>query len=548
MKPLTIALATYSDFDGALFSIQHAKFLPDFLPIDQFVLVNNNPLGPETKLLIEFCQKAGVIYGEEPINSTSRSRQKAIELAPTDIVIVIDSHVLISPGSLEAIREYFSQEENLKDLLHGTSLGEDLVPNGWSWLPYWRAEMFGIWNPEPVPKEIKEIWAAGLGLFAIDKRFWPNFHPLHRGFGGEEGYIHDKIRANGGRVIFHPGVKFWHRYFRATVPYPLSKSDKIRNYILHFRDLYKEDELFWAAIDRMKRHFVFRQPEKAPWGEELQAALTELEENMFDSIVENTLNELNETPVTIPPTTFPPDQITTAQPQQKGGCGGCAKRRVDDAKEFFERVKGLLEKYNDGTLSVFSFNPELIQILKQNHFHVTSTIKELEPNLLWSRGAKCPGWLKTAVFFFPIPVKSLIEPYRPCLESIERIILHPIYKETLFTATVYDPVKQEKREEKLPSTAQLLKDLIDEGWKVVDSINDLVVLEKSKISRLLWFYKGIKRAVLNFTGFVSSDLAKHRLSVCKQCPFYKRGRCQICGCFMRAKTSIESERCPLGKW
>lgn len=41
---------------------------------------------------------------------------------------------------------------------------------------------------------------------------------------------------------------------------------------------------------------------------------------------------------------------------------------------------------------------------------------------------------------------------------------------------------------------------------------------------------------------------KHRLDVCKSCDEYKNGRCGKCGCFLRFKTAIESESCPLGKW
>ena len=43
-----------------------------------------------------------------------------------------------------------------------------------------------------------DIPMHGLGLFACRRAAWPGFHPKFRGFGGEEGYIHEKFRQCGG--------------------------------------------------------------------------------------------------------------------------------------------------------------------------------------------------------------------------------------------------------------------------------------------------------------------------------------------------------------
>lgn len=554
-QPLTIALATYSDLDGAIFSIQHARFLPDFLPADRFVVVNNNPHGPETPVLRDFCNKADVIYVENPINSTSLSRELAIQSAPTDVVVIIDSHVLIAPGSLYVIRQYLSNPENERNLLHGLSLSDNLAPGGWSWLPFWRAEMLGIWSPHPEPDQPTEIWGAGLGLFVINKNFWPHFHPLHRGFGGEEGYIHEKIRRNGGKVIFHPSIRFWHRYYRVAVPYPLSKQDKIRNYLLHFFDLYENDpEKLAYEIDRMRKHFVFREPETAPWGEKLEPALTPMTESDFDLIVSQVQSELKSITTQPPPQfNFPysPLTPTTSEPttqKPQSGCGGCAKRRAESIKEFFDKSLRILERYNDDFMTVFVLDPDLATLFKKHGFHITSTLKQIEPNLLWSDGSRCPSWLRTLAVVLPIPIARFADPVRPCFDSCQRIILYPIHSELHFTSTVYDPKTNKTEQKQFTSTAALLKELIREGWKVVDSVNNFVVLEKSRWHRWLWMLRGVLKAIKRFSGFAASELAAERLNVCRKCPFYRFGKCQICGCFLRAKTALESEKCPLGKW
>lgn len=60
----------------------------------------------------------------------------------------------------------------------------------------------------------------------------------------------------------------------------------------------------------------------------------------------------------------------------------------------------------------------------------------------------------------------------------------------------------------------------------------------------------------------SEELSQSRLDICKGCEHLKRSvvglsesadvsltdRCDVCGCFVRGKVLIESERCPNGKW
>lgn len=48
----------------------------------------------------------------------------------------------------------------------------------------------------------------------------------------------------------------------------------------------------------------------------------------------------------------------------------------------------------------------------------------------------------------------------------------------------------------------------------------------------------------------SEDLAKHRLSICGTCEFYRLrvNTCKKCGCFMTVKTHLENAKCPIGKW
>jgi hypothetical protein len=45
-------------------------------------------------------------------------------------------------------------------------------------------------------------------------------------------------------------------------------------------------------------------------------------------------------------------------------------------------------------------------------------------------------------------------------------------------------------------------------------------------------------------------IAEDRYEICKGCPEFIRAtkQCKKCGCFMKAKTQLETAICPLGKW
>jgi hypothetical protein len=78
----------------------------------------------------------------------------------------------------------------------------------------------------------------GLGVFSCRKDAWPGFHPQFRGFGGEEGYIHEKFRQAGHLCLCLPWLRWMHRFGRPNgVRYPLTVEDKLRNYVLGHAEL-----------------------------------------------------------------------------------------------------------------------------------------------------------------------------------------------------------------------------------------------------------------------------------------------------------------------
>ena len=83
-----------------------------------------------------------------------------------------------------------------------------------------------------------DIPMQGLGLFACRRTAWAGFNPKFRGFGAEEGYIHEKMRQRGGRTLCLPYLRWLHRFNRPSgPPYVNRWEDRIRNYFIGFTEL-----------------------------------------------------------------------------------------------------------------------------------------------------------------------------------------------------------------------------------------------------------------------------------------------------------------------
>jgi hypothetical protein len=102
--------------------------------------------------------------------------------------------------------------------------------------------MYGCWATDERGKDFEappfDIPMQGLGVFSCRRAAWPGFNARFRGFGGEEGYIHEKFRQNGGRTLCLPFLRWMHRFRRPMgVPYSNRWEDRVRNYLIGFREL-----------------------------------------------------------------------------------------------------------------------------------------------------------------------------------------------------------------------------------------------------------------------------------------------------------------------
>ncbi|MEM8750559.1 MAG: glycosyltransferase [Pseudomonadota bacterium] len=260
---LTVGMATYDDFDGVYFSVQALRLQnADLMKDVEILVLDNNPTGvcaAPLKNLENDCPS----YRYVPYagHSGTSIRDLIFDEAAGEFVLTMDCHVLLLPGVLEKLLAYIDDNPTTSNLLQGPLISDKLEPAGTHFKPEWGSGMYGAWgmnesahDPSAAPFEIE---MQGLGLFVCRKDAWPYFNPNFRGFGGEEGYIHEKFRQRGDKTLCLPFLRWLHRFPRPMgVPYKPNWHDRIRNYTLALREL-------GLAENAMHEHFKELLGEKA---------------------------------------------------------------------------------------------------------------------------------------------------------------------------------------------------------------------------------------------------------------------------------------------
>lgn len=265
-KRLAIGMATYDDYDGVYFSVQSIRmYHPEVTADTEIIVIDNHPDGPcAESLKMMDSQVQGYRYIPFPDLQGTAVRDVIFQEANADFVLCIDCHVLIVPGALKKLLEYLEKHPACDDLLHGPLLNDDQTKIMTHFEKVWRGGMYGIWGLDERGKdpdaEPFAIPMQGLGLFCCRKDVWTGFNPRFRGFGGEEGYIHEKFRQAGGQTICLPFLRWLHRFSRPMgVPYRLEWEDRIHNYMVGFREL-------GLDIQPMLEHFQEHLDEKTVEG------------------------------------------------------------------------------------------------------------------------------------------------------------------------------------------------------------------------------------------------------------------------------------------
>ena len=289
MSKITIGMAHHNDFNGVYFSIQdiikELRFnnRGDLLDRIEFLVVENDPESEHAKSVANFKCSTGLgdkfkIVNLPEIHGTSVARNKIIDEANTEFVLVMDCHVFLCPvvETLDKLIKFTERFPKPKNLYQGPLVYDNMENIATHFNDEWGGQMWGRWGnawscrcdhnnlsilnkddkckfvglvdqkekkecdycstiySENIPyygheaalkragmnplgfEDVKsfEIFSQGLGLFFTAKEHWLRFNDHCRGFGGEECYIHEKYRKNGRKAICLPFLKWLHRFQR----------------------------------------------------------------------------------------------------------------------------------------------------------------------------------------------------------------------------------------------------------------------------------------------------------------------------------------------
>lgn len=257
----TISMACYDDFDGVYFTVQALRAYHDLTGMDLLVL-DNHPDSAHGERLRSFAPRAGIKLVAVTDRASSWVKYDAIQHATGDVVVGMDSHVLLLPGALQSLRAWWQAHEGARDLLTGPIVYDELDRCSTHLEPRWQGHDFGVWSPViPFPAgDAFEVPMQGMGFWSVWRAHWPcaSLAARMRGFGAEEWTVAESIRQHGGRVMSHPALLWTHRFGWPKRTFPLTTEDKVRNYFRGWLSLYHT--LDHPRMQEMIAHWETKMP------------------------------------------------------------------------------------------------------------------------------------------------------------------------------------------------------------------------------------------------------------------------------------------------
>jgi len=262
-KLLTIGMATYDDYDGVYFSVQSLRMYHEICQTSdvEILVIDNNPESPHGKAKEKFIKWIkNARYIPYTARTSTAIRNEIFRNAKGKYCISMDCHVMFFNNAIESLLGYYKDNPDCKNIVHGPLVYDHLDTKSASthFKPGWGSGMYGKWETDH--KKLAEgkpfeIGMQGLGVFSCETKNWVGFNKKFRGFGGEEGYIHEKFRQFGGKAICLPDFKWLHRFDRPNgVKYPLILEDRIWNYFIGWLELTQdpEHEMIKGAYEHFK--------------------------------------------------------------------------------------------------------------------------------------------------------------------------------------------------------------------------------------------------------------------------------------------------------
>jgi hypothetical protein len=618
MEPtISIGMATYDDFDGVYFTVEALRmYHPEAVKGAELIIVDNNPKGPHSESLRAFM---GWIHGDfvaaqylpfDAVVGTSMPRDLVFKAASAPYVLCMDSHVMLWPGALKKLLDYYQQWPTTQDLLAGPIMYDDLKNFSTHFDSTWEAEMWGHWGTDLRAEQLDappvQVGAMGLGLFTCRRDAWQGFNPAFRGFGGEEWYIHEKFRRKGARCLCLPFLRWLHRFGRPDgVKYPITRWNKVRNYVIGHQELGWDLAPIYdhfvksGMIEQWKWDAILKGEETDPGVQPSQNGAVAVPASVVaapavapaaEPAVSWQLPAQSNAPqVQIPPAIQPANPFSSpvvhpvVNPEQpKKGCGGCpgAAKAIPDLYaiaaagpgDFFEHVptlRSLGDQVQHATEFGVRHGVSTVALLHSSCKTVVSydIFQYAEVNVFRQVAAD--------KFVFKIGNSLTVDIDPTDLLFIDtKHTAAQLYGELTKHATrvrrwivMHDTVTfGNNGEDGGPGLREAIKAFLkaNKEWFPVrhdQNNNGLMVLSRDPSEKkplpTIWrqgwnILRGGVKAVLS--AAVGNPMAsseekyEKRLSLCTLCPSRHDERCAECGCWIGSKAAVSTEECPLGIW
>lgn len=255
---LTIGWACHDDLEGSFWTASALRLyhLGNFRNKNDVQLLIVDDLPQKLDGLNNLANTVGAKYVHSPKGKgPAHAKNSVFEHADGEYVLLLDSHVILQNGAIDYIIKGINEKKIKKDMWCGPLLNENKDVIATHMVPKFRGDFYGVWKIESTLPKIFEIPMHGTAMFLMKKEHFPMFSKNFSGFAGEEGYIHDKVRSNGGKVFFHKALGWIHRFLRSKpITYRCTLEDKIYNYMIAFYETGKNPQ---AVIN----FFLQKQPE-----------------------------------------------------------------------------------------------------------------------------------------------------------------------------------------------------------------------------------------------------------------------------------------------